>query len=219
MTASTPTGATFYFDPGCPWTWLTARWLLEAGAARDLELRWRTFSLAVLNGGAPVPPQGATPASRPGTAVAGQALRVVEAAVAEGDDAAAGRFYAEFGQRFHAPGAERSLALVAEAADAAGVTSLLERSDDPALDDRIVASLEEGVRLAGPDIGSPVLHVDGTDRGLFGPIVSPAPAGEEAGRLWDAVVALTAVPSFFEIKHGRPGPPGREAMEAASAPA
>lgn len=213
MTEPPPSGATLYVDPGCPWTWLTARWLLDAAAERDLALRWRTCSLAVLNTGEPPAPVPDGAPSR--KAVAGQALRVLEAAVAQGDEVAAGRFYAEFARRFHAPGTEADLALVDEAATAAGARSLLDAAADPALDDAIVGSLEEARRLGGPDIGSPVLVVDGAERGLFGPIVCPAPTGEQAGLLWDVVVALSRLPGFFEVKHGRSGPPPEGAMAAA----
>lgn len=215
----TPTGATLYLDPACPWTWLTARWLLDAAAQRDLDLRWRTFSLSVLkDGDPPPPPRSDAEAAHSRSAVAGHALRVLQAGVAHGDDAGSGRFYVEFARRFHVPDAVPGPSLVAEAASAAGVTALLEAAGDPALDDGIIASLDEARRLAGPDIGSPVLHVDGAARGLFGPIVCPAPTGEEAGRLWDTVVALSRFPGFFEVKHGRSGPPPDGAMEAAAAP-
>lgn len=213
--ADRPTAVTFYVDPGCPWTWLSAGWLADVAAQRDLTVRWRTFSLALLHEGRPVPPQFDTPEHRAGKAVAGQALRVLQAAADAGDDAAAGRFYVEFGRRFHGSGAHPDIAMVTAAAEAAGATALLEAAADPDLDAAIDASLQAALALAGPDIGSPVLHVDGSERGLFGPIVSPAPTGEEALRLWDAVVVLTTSPSFFEIKRGRSGPASDEDLQAA----
>ncbi len=213
--ANAPTAVTFYFDPGCPWTWLSAGWLVDVAARRDLTVRWRTFSLALLHEGTPVPPQLDTPEHRAGKAVAGQALRVVQAAADVGDDAAAGRFYLEFGRRFHGSGVDPDVARVAAAAEAAGATPLLEAAADPALDGAIAASLETALDLAGPDIGSPVLHVDGSPRAFFGPIVSPAPTGEEALRLWDALLVLTTTPSFFELKRGRSGRASDEDLRAA----
>ena len=213
--ADAPTAVTFYVDPGCPWTWLSAGWLAEVAAQRDLTVRWRTFSLALLNEGRPVPPQLDTPEHRAGRAVAGQALRVLQAAADVGDDAAAGRFYLEFGRRFHGSGVHPDVAMVTAAAEAAGATPLLEAANDPGLDGAIAASLETALDLAGPDIGSPVLHVDGSPRAFFGPIVSPAPTGEEALRLWDAIVVLTTSPSFFEIKRGRSGRASDDDLEAA----
>ena len=213
--ADAPTAVTFYLDPGCPWTWLSAGWLLDVAAQRDLTVRWRTFSLAMLHEGRPVPPQFDTPEHRAGKAVAGQALRVVQAAADAGDDAAGGRFYLEFGRRFHGSGAHPDVAMVADAAEAAGAMPMLEAAADPGLDGAIAASLQTALDLAGPDIGSPVLHVDGTSRGFFGPIVSPAPTGEEALRLWDAIVVLSTSPSFFEIKRGRSGKASDEDLQAA----
>lgn len=198
---------TFYFDPVCPWTWATSRWLVAVGQQRDLAIRWRTFSLAVMNKDQPLPAFLDTPEFRVKIALAGQALKVVEAAVAAGDDEAAGRFYTEWGSRFHEAEEEPTPALLEAAAGAAGVTHLLAATDDDGLDAATAASLEEALRLAGPDIGSPVLHLSGAERGTFGPIVSPPPAGEEALRLWDAVVSLSTVGSFYELKRGRSGPP------------
>ena len=201
-------GVTFYFDPGCPWTWLTSRWLVSAAAERPLDIRWRTFSLARLNEGKPVPAFLDTPEMRAKLELAERGLRVVDAALARGDNEGAGRFYTELGTRLHESDEEPGEAMLAEAAAAAGVSHLLDSLDDPVLDDAAAAgSLAEALRLAGPDIGSPVLHLDGADRGTFGPIVSPPPAGEEAGHLWDAVVALSAIDSFFELKRGRTDPP------------
>jgi hypothetical protein len=200
-------GVTFYFDPVCPWTWATSRWLVAAAPQRDLDIRWRTFSLALLNKDSELPAFLDTPEFRAKFALAAKALRVVQAAVAQEDNDAAGRFYTEWGTRFHDEGREPTPDLLDDAVSAAGVTAMAERADDPGLDAAIAASLDDALRLAGPDVGSPVLHVDGTERGVFGPIVSPPPAGEEAGQLWDAVLALQKIGSFYEVKRGRTGPP------------
>jgi hypothetical protein len=105
--------------------------------------------------------------------------------------------------------------MVAAAAEAAGATPLLEAAADPALDGAIAASLEAALDLAGPDIGSPVLHVEGSPRAYFGPIVSPAPTGDEALRLWDALLVLATSPSFFELKRGRSGRASDQDLQAA----
>lgn len=205
--AADRTGVTFYFDPGCPWTWLSSRWLMAAAQERDLDIRWRTFSLALLNKGKTPPAFLDTPDMRAKMALAAQALKVVEAAVVAGDNDGAGRFYTEFGTRFHVKGGEPSTEMLEESAAAAGVTHLVAMIDDPDIEAAVARSLEEAQSLSGPDVGSPVLHVDGAERGTFGPIVSPSPTGEEAGRLWDAVVALQGIGSFFELKRGRSAPP------------
>jgi hypothetical protein len=203
----TSTGATFYFDPGCPWTWMTSRWLVAAARERSLDIRWRTFSLALLNEDRPLPPFLDTSEMRAKMALAARALRVVDAAVTQGDNEAAGRFYTEFGTRFHESGQPPSDEMLDAAVEAADVGDLVGSADDPKLDAAAAESLAEALRLAGPDIGSPVLHLDGAERGTFGPIVSPPPVGEEAGRLWDAVVGLQEIGSFYELKRGRTDPP------------
>lgn len=208
MTAATGrTGVTFYFDPGCPWTWMTSRWLVAAAQERALAIRWRTFSLGLLNEDGPLPPFLDTPEMRAKTALAARALRVVDAAVTQGDNDAAGRFYTEFGTRFFESGQPPSDEMLDAAVEAADVGDLVRSADDTRLDAAAAESLAEAQRLAGPGIGSPVLHLDGSERGTFGPIVSPPPAGEEAGRLWDAVVGLEKIGSFYELKRGRTDPP------------
>lgn len=203
----TPTGATFFFDPVCPWTWMTSRWLVAAARERSLDIRWRTFSLALLNQDRPLPPFLDTPEMRAKMDLAARALRVVDAAVIQGDNEAAGRFYTEFGTRFHQSGEPTADGMLDAAVEAAGVGDLVGAADGARLDTTAAESLAEAIRLAGPDIGSPVLHLDGAGRATFGPIVSPPPAGEEAGRLWDAVVGLSEIGSFYELKRGRSDPP------------
>ncbi|MFN2606451.1 MAG: hypothetical protein ABR511_00950 [Acidimicrobiales bacterium] len=186
---------------------MTSRWVVAAAEERGLLVRWKSFSLAKLNEGKPLPAFLDTPEFRAKMDLAAAALRVLQAAISHGDNDAAGRLYAEWGVRFHEAGREPTPDLLEEVAAAAGARELLAKADDPALDAAITASLEEALRLAGPEVGSPVIHLDGAQRGTFGPIVSPPPVGEEAGRLWDAVVALSGIDSFFELKRGRTGPP------------
>lgn len=186
---------------------MTSRWLVAAAEERGFDIRWRTFSLGLLNEGKPIPPFLDTPEFKSRMALAALALRVVQVAVARGDNEAAGRFYAEWGTRFHEDGQEPTPELLKEVAAAAGVTGLLAEVDDPAVEAAMADSLAEALRLAGPDVGSPVLHVDGAEQGSFGPIVSPPPSGAAAGELWDAVVALQRIGSFYELKRGRSGPP------------
>lgn len=205
--AGSGTGVTFYFDPVCPWTWATSRWLVAAAEQRGLDVRWRTFSLGLLNEDKPLPAFLDTPEFRAQMDLAAQALRVVQAAVGRGDNEAVGRFYTEWGTRFHEAAEEPSSTMLQEAAAEAGLADLLPGLDASQLDGAIADSLEEALRLAGPDVGSPVLHLEGAEQGTFGPIVSPPPTGEEAGSLWDAVVALSRIGSFYELKRGRSGPP------------
>lgn len=186
---------------------MTSRWVVSAAHERGFDIRWRTFSLALLNKDRPLPAFLDTPEHRAKAKLAARALRVVQAALARDDNEAAGRFYTEWGVRFHEAGQEPTGELLGESAAAAGVADLLPLLDDESLDSAALTSLEEAVGLAGPDVGSPVLHVDGAERATFGPIVSPPPLGDEAGKLWDAVVKLQRIDAFYELKRGRTGPP------------
>ena len=199
----------FYFDATCPWTWLTSRWLVDVARQRDLVVGWRTFSLAVLNEGKPFPPEllEAVPDLPARQALGVRILRLVQALADAGRNDDVGRLYSEVGRRLHVEGSAPEPGLLAEAAAAAGVEDRLAAADDEAWDGPVRVSTEDGVARAGPDVGSPVLLLDGHDRGFFGPIVSPPPTGEDAVRLWDTVVTLHSLPTFLELKRGRTGGP------------
>lgn len=199
----------FYFDAMCPWTWMTSRWLVDVAGQRDVDITWRSFSLPLLNEGKPLPAAllEAMPDLPDRLALGTGILRINESLRQAGRNDDIGRFYRECGQRFHVEGSPPDGAVLEGAAMAAGVDDQLAAAQDPSWDAALRSSLEEAVAKAGPDVGSPVLVLDGAERGAFGPIVSPPPSGKEAGRLWDAVVALHSLPTFFELKRGRSEPP------------
>jgi 2-hydroxychromene-2-carboxylate isomerase len=199
----------FYFDPMCPWTWMTSRWLVEVARQREVGIDWRTFSLAMLNEGKELPPDllEMVPDLPARQALGLQIIRMVESLRQAGRQEDVGRFYTESGTRVHVEQMPPERGTLEDAARAAGVEDQLAAADDNGWDAAVRASLEEALRRAGPDVGSPVLVLDGNDRGAFGPIVSPAPKGDDAVRLWDAVVSLHGVANFFELKRGRTGPP------------
>jgi 2-hydroxychromene-2-carboxylate isomerase len=190
----------FFFDPGCPWTWNTSRWLTEVADARGFDIQWRALSLALLNADSEIPEQ-----YREMMGYTLAALRVTEALRAAGRNADAGRWYTELGRRSFHDKQSWSQALLSEAADAAGVADVLGAASDTSWDQAVASSLAEAMDRAGPDVGSPVLVVNGN--GAFGPIVSPPPTGDDAVALWDALAGAVAVPGFFELKRGRSGPP------------
>lgn len=202
----------FYFDAMCPWTWMSSRWLVDVAGQRDLAITWRTFSLPLLNEGQPIPPEllAAVPDLPERLALGTGVLRMAEALRDAGRNDDIGAFYTECGQRFHVEAQPPERSVLEAAAAAAGVEDQLAAVEDEAWDAHLRASLDEAVALAGPDVGSPVLSLEGNRRGGFGPIVSPPPVGEDAGRLWDAVVTLHSLPSFYEVKRGRSGPPALE---------
>jgi predicted DsbA family dithiol-disulfide isomerase len=188
---------TFYFDPACPFTWRTSRWLRAVAPERGLTLRWRPFSLAILNEGN-VPEQ-----FRAAMAASSRALRLVAALSADGRQDQLGDFYTEIGNRTHEADARISDEIVAAAAEAAGVEKADAVLDDPAWDEAVRESHETAMALAGPGIGSPVLQVAGAERGLHGPIIGEVPPLDESLQIWDATAALIRVGTFFEVKRGR----------------
>lgn len=189
--------ATYFFDPACPFTWRTSRWLVGVAEQRGVTLRWRAFSLMILNGG------NAPEKLKPMLEASSRALRLVEALRAgdRHDDIAA--FYTELGTRTHEAGAPISDALVDEAAAAVGIEDA-SALDDPAWDDAVRESHEFAFSSAGPDIGSPVLLLEGAERGVHGPIIGEVPGADESLAIWDAVVPLSRSGTFFELKRGRP---------------
>lgn len=191
--------ATFSFDPACPFTWATSRWLVDVAAERDVTVRWRPFSLAILNG-ADVPEK-----YRPMMAASSRALRLVAALAADHRDSEIGTFYTELGERTFGADTMMSDEVVDAAAAAAGIDDAKAALDDAAWDDSVRASHERAMASAGPGIGSPVLEIEGAARGIHGPVIAlgEQPPHDEALAIWDATVPLVRSSTFFEIKRGR----------------
>jgi hypothetical protein len=190
----------FHFDPGCPWTWMTSRWLVDVAGQRDLDVAWQPLSLKVLNGDK-IPEQ-----HRARLDATFLALRAVTALADAGDHEAAGRLYTALGDRFYRKGDDPTPEVVKEivtvaAPQAAGAL------DDDSRDGAIAERTMSIVEAAGGDVGSPVLSFPERGAAIHGPIVNPPPTGDEAGRLWDAISAAVTVPGFLELKRGRGGRP------------
>jgi DSBA-like thioredoxin domain len=191
------TAVDFWFDPACPWTWITSRWMTEVAAARDLDVTWKTFSLLHLNGesisdeyGAPLRAQWS-------------GLRVIQAArSAYGNDAVAA-LYTAFGAHIHHDG-DRNLDGLKAAVMEAGVDpSVLAHADDESLDASIRTSTDEGSALVGKGVGIPIIRPVGARSVFFGPVMSPAPVGDDAVKVWDAYLLLSQVEGVYEIKRTR----------------
>ena len=189
--------ATYYFDPACPFTWRTSRWLTAVAPERDITVHWRAFSLSILNG------DKAPEQFRPMLAASSRALRLVEALRADHRETTIAAFYTELGNRTHEAGTPMSDEIVQQAAEAAGVEDAKSVLDDASWDEAVRESHEAALALAGPGIGSPVLHVAGAKRGLHGPIIGEVPGRDEALAIWDATAALQRIDTFYEVKRGR----------------
>jgi len=196
------TAVDFFFDPFCPWTWIASRWVCEVAPSRSLDVRWRTFSLWHRNEWT-----GHALSSDQCERLLGQyrGLRVIEAARAAHGDSVVGALYTEIGTRIHRDG-DRLLACLGDAiADAGLPLSLLSTGEDPSWDEAIDASTRAGAALVGDDVGIPIIAVE-AEAGratFFGPVLSPAPTGDAAVRLWDAFVALGEFDGLYEIKRTR----------------
>ena len=192
----------FYFDPVCPWTWLTSRWLVDAASQRSIDVHWRSLSLGVLNAGKEIPEQFRAPM------VAGQAAhRVIAALLADDRNDLVGAFYTQFGQLTFLGGAAPSVDVVRAAVVASGAEAWVSAIDDSSWDEGIAASTHHAIGLAGPDVGSPIIAFGDPLTAIFGPIVSPSPTGVDALRLLERVLDTSTIPGFFELKRGRTAGP------------
>ena len=194
------TDVDFWFDPICPWAWITSRWMLEVEQVRPVKTRWHVMSLAYLNlvqhGG-----EGHDEEYLKRMEQAWGPVRVCAAAAAERGDDILLPLYTALGTRFHDQ-QHRGAEAVAEAVAEVGLSpSVLEAATTTEFDDAIKASHHKGMDPVGIDVGTPVISVDGN--AFFGPVVTPIPRGEAAGRLWDGVLEVTGTDGFFELKRTR----------------
>ena len=187
----------FWFDPSCPWAWMTSRWMLEVEKVRDVHTVFHVMSLAVLNEGRDLPDDYRAEMDKAWIG-AQAATGVVEV---HGQEAVRD-FYTALGTRYHLGKEERSIETVKAALVESGYDeSIADRADKGEFDEAMRASHHKGMDPVGQDVGTPGLHINGM--ALFGPVMSPAPKGEEAGELFDGFEKVTAYPGFFELKRTR----------------
>jgi hypothetical protein len=202
---ATPTEARtiahMWFDPRCPWAWITSRWLLEVERVRPVDVRFHVMSLSVLN------EHRTEERYQKSNAVGWGPVRLAIAAEQRYGNDVLRPLYTALGTRIHLHKEELGRELYTGAlADAGLDVDLAAAADDPSYDEAVRASHAEGMEPVGDDVGTPVIHVPGPDGervGFFGPVVTPMPQGEAAARLWDGTLLVAGTPGFYEIKRTR----------------
>jgi hypothetical protein len=198
----------FWFDPVCPWAWITSRWMLEVEKVRPIRPDWRIMSLAYLNltqheG------EGLNEDYLKRMSLAWAPVRICAAAAQEKGPDILGPLYTALGTRFHVEGRREDPAVIPEALAEVGLpASLADAATSTEFDEQIKASHNEAFDEVGLDVGTPVIRISG--KALFGPVITPAPKGEAAGRLWDGLVLVTQADGFFELKRTRDRKPSFE---------
>jgi hypothetical protein len=197
----------FFWDPVCPWAWITSRWVTEVAGQRSLEVDWRFISLRMVNEekyAAGTLPERA----KAGHGMGRRLLRVAAAVRDREGPERIGDLYTALGTRIHLHQYDLGEKLYTEALAEVGLDpALADAAGSDAWDEALRTSHNAGMKPVGTDVGTPVIHAPGPEEGttvaFFGPVVTPSPKGEAAGRLWDGVVLVAGTPGFYELKRTR----------------
>jgi hypothetical protein len=203
-----PEDVQFWFDPVCPWAWITSRWILEVGKVRPVRPDWRIMSLAYLN----LTQHEGKDLSEDYLERMGRAwgpIRVCAAAADQAGPGILGPLYTALGTRFHVERRREDPMVIPEAlADVGLPDTLASAAKSTEFDEEIKRSHHEAFDDVGVDVGTPVIRIRG--HAIFGPVITPAPKGEAAGQLWDGLVLVTGTDGFFELKRTRDRKPSFE---------
>lgn len=207
MSEEKRTPVDMWFDPACPWAWITSRWLLEAEGVRPVDIRFHVMSLAELNHDK----ENLDPNYKEMVSKLWGPVRVCVAAAQQHGNEVLRPLYTALGTRIHNQGeGVKRETIVAALADVGLPSDLIDAADSDQYDEAVKASHYQGMDPVGFEVGTPVIHVPG-DNGkqiaFFGPVVTPIPRGEAAGKLWDGVLLVGGTEGFFELKRTRDRPP------------
>jgi hypothetical protein len=208
------TGVEVFVDPSCPWAWITSRWIKEVAPQRDLGVTWRSYCLEIRDdyGVAPTMPEQFRETAIAAHAISHRMLRIFEASRARFREDAVDALYTEWGRRFFVGAPARDDALLSDCLTACGLDpDLVDAAGDEKWDAPIVEAMEVAYAFGGPKTQTPTIVVSADPpHGFKGPVMAPAPTGEAAVRLWDAIEVISRESGFFEITRprlNRPRPP------------
>jgi hypothetical protein len=209
------TDVEFFVDPSCPWAWITSRWVVEVAAERDLSVTWRSYCLEIRDdyGVAPTMPERLRETALAAHALSHRMLRIFEAARAEAGEPAVDALYRHWGPLYFGSGSPSAIVgddgLLAECLAASGLpTELAGAADDDKWDEPITTAMEVAYEFGGPKTQTPTIVVrSDPPYGFKGPVMAPAPTGEAAVQMWDAITVLAREPGFFEITRPRANRP------------
>ncbi len=196
------TDVEFWFDPLCPWAWITSRWMKEVEKVRDVKVTWSVMSLAVLNEGKELPADYVELMKS-----AWGPVRVCIAAEAQFGKGVLDALYTALGTRIFREDRKDLQQIIAESLSECGLPAELATAMNTTdFDEQLRASHERVIALVGSDVGTPVISLPGPDGNpieFFGPVITPIPVGDQAGKLWDGAVLVASVPGFYELKRTR----------------